>query len=321
MPCSGRFASVDDYNNLLCAAVDLNDPIAIADIERALDLAASDVHMALAAVGACDCTLASYALSYLKKLNVIDAAEQSGVERFVMISTDKAVNPTNIMGATKRLCEIIIQSRKESKTDFVAVRFGNVLGSNGSVVPLFKRQIAHEGPVTLTDKRIIRYFMTIPEAVQLVLRTGIRGEKAEIYVLDMGNPVSILELAENMISLSGYVPYRDIDIVEIGLRPGEKLYEELLTNRETVCMTEDDRIYIDRDEEYSRDKVADMLHELRASIDGSDENQAVRDAMMKAVGTYRLADLVNEEADKSMEIQSASNGSSYRQYLKPGMPE
>lgn len=254
-------------------------------------------------------------------LNVIDAAEQSGVERFVMISTDKAVNPTNIMGATKRLCEIIIQSRKESKTDFVAVRFGNVLGSNGSVVPLFKRQIAHEGPVTLTDKRIIRYFMTIPEAVQLVLRTGIRGEKAEIYVLDMGNPVSILELAENMISLSGYVPYRDIDIVEIGLRPGEKLYEELLTNRETVCMTEDDRIYIDRDEEYSRDKVADMLHELRASIDGSDENQAVRDAMMKAVGTYRLADLVNEEADKSMEMQSASNGSSYRQYMKPGMPE
>lgn len=251
-------------------------------------------------------------------LNVIDAAEQTGVERFVMISTDKAVNPTNIMGATKRLCEIIIQSRKDSKTDFVAVRFGNVLGSNGSVVPLFKRQIAHNGPVTLTDKRIIRYFMTIPEAAQLVLRTGIRGEKAEVYVLDMGNPVSILELAENMISLSGYVPYRDIDIVEIGLRPGEKLYEELLTNRDTVCMTEDDRIYIDHDEEFSREDVEETLQLLRESIDLCGENQSVRDAMMKAVSTYRHADIVNEEADKSIEMQSACKSN---QHLAPGMPE
>lgn len=244
-------------------------------------------------------------------LNVIDLAEASGVERFVMISTDKAVNPTNIMGATKRMCEIIIQSRKNSRTDFVAVRFGNVLGSNGSVVPLFKRQIAAGGPVTLTDKRIIRYFMTIPEAVQLVLRTGIRGEKAEIYVLDMGNPVKILDMAESLISLSGFQPYKDIDIVEIGLRPGEKLYEELLIDRNTVVKTEDERIYIDHDRAFTREQVDAILSRLKEAIDADGDDDKVRAAMMEAVITYRHPEDVNRCAADSREMQSMLQSSAH----------
>ena len=164
-------------------------------------------------------------------------AEKYGVEKFLLISTDKAVNPTNVMGASKRLCEMVIQCREDSKTEFTAVRFGNVLGSNGSVIPLFKRQIEAGGPVTLTDKRIIRYFMTIPEAVQLVMLTCAMAHNGELYVLDMGKPVKILSLAENMIRLSGYTPYKDIDIVEVGLRPGEKLYEELLMKTEEIRPT------------------------------------------------------------------------------------
>lgn len=238
-------------------------------------------------------------------LNVIELAEEFGVERFVMISTDKAVNPTNIMGATKRLCEIIIQSRKDSKTDFVAVRFGNVLGSNGSVVPLFKRQIEAGGPVTLTDKRIIRYFMTIAEAVQLVMRTGIRGEKAEIYVLDMGSPVKIIDMAESLIALSGYRPYKDIDIVEIGLRPGEKLYEELLIDRETVSKTEDERIYIDHDQRFTRDEVNAILQHLEKTLTAADDNGEVRSVMMDIVPTYRPPEDVNRCANESIEMRSA----------------
>lgn len=167
-----------------------------------------------------------------------------GVHKFILISTDKAVNPTNVMGASKRMCEMIIQCRNDNryKTEFAAVRFGNVLGSNGSVIPLFKSQIEAGGPVTVTDKRIIRYFMTIPEAVGLVMEAGAIAKNGELFVLDMGKPVKILDLAENMVRLSGYIPYKDIDIVEVGLRPGEKLYEELLMKNENLDKTDNEMI-------------------------------------------------------------------------------
>lgn len=239
-------------------------------------------------------------------LNTVDAAEKYGAERFVLISTDKAVNPTNIMGATKRMCEMIVQSRRDSKTNFVAVRFGNVLGSNGSVVPLFKQQIENGGPVTITDKRIIRYFMTIPEAAQLVLKTGRRAERSEIYVLDMGKPIKIYDLAVKLISLSGLVPDKDIMIEEIGLRPGEKLYEELLVSAEGCEQTEEDRIFIERSPAVSRVDIEARLNRLLLALPVLTHGQEYRMLMREVVPTYADAEEVNNLAGSLVETAGVS---------------
>lgn len=191
------------------------------------------------------------------------AAIKYKAQRFILISTDKAVNPTNIMGASKRLCEMVVQmSNQKSSTEFVAVRFGNVLGSNGSVIPLFKQQIESGGPVTVTHKNIIRYFMTIPEAVSLVIQAGAYAKGGEIFVLNMGNPVRILDMAENLIRLSGYEPYKDIDICFTGLRPGEKLYEELLMDEEGLQKTVNDRIFIGKPIDMDYDRFERALQRL-----------------------------------------------------------
>ncbi len=225
--------------------------------------------------------------------NVVHAADEFGVDKFVLISTDKAVNPTNVMGATKRFCEMILQSMKgRSHTEYAAVRFGNVLGSNGSVIPLFRRQIEAGGPVTITDKRIIRYFMTIPEAAQLVLEAGAMAGSSEVFVLDMGQPVKILDLAENLIKLSGYVPYVDIDIVETGLRPGEKLYGELLMKSDGLMKTTSSKIFIERQQEISQEEMDEKLDILHKALQaGGREN--IRLAMKQVVPTYRDPEEVN----------------------------
>ncbi len=235
-------------------------------------------------------------------VNVANAAEKYGVKKFIMISTDKAVNPTNVMGASKRMCEMIVQSREKSETEFTAVRFGNVLGSNGSVIPLFRRQIANGGPVTITDFRIIRYFMTIPEATQLVLEAGSMAKNGELYVLDMGKPVKILQLAEDMIRMSGFEPYRDIDIKEIGLREGEKLYEELLVKTEELDKTENNMIFVERDKSLGRDEVAKKLAILgEAAKNGTPE--AVKLAMKQVVPTYHDPEEVNRNAEQTEEMK------------------
>ena len=222
-------------------------------------------------------------------LNIVDISEKSGVEKFIMISTDKAVNPTNVMGATKRLCERIVQSRTGGQTAFSATRFGNVLGSNGSVIPLFRRQIAAGGPVTLTDRRIIRYFMTIREAVQLVLTSGAFARDGELFVLDMGRPVKIIDLAESMIRLSGFEPYQDIDIVETGLRPGEKLYEELLVNKEEMTKTPNEKIFIEKDTVPSRQEIDEALAKLEKACDTCDDAE-VRKTLQEIVPSFRPAE-------------------------------
>ena len=223
-------------------------------------------------------------------LNIIELCEEYGVSRFMMVSTDKAVNPTNVMGATKRMCEMIMLAYStRGKVKCSATRFGNVLGSAGSVIPLFKRQIAAGGPVTITDKRIIRYFMTISEASQLVLESGAMAENGEIFVLDMGNPVKILDLAENMISLMGA---RNIDIIETGLRPGEKLYEELLVNKKELDKTENDLIFIDRESPVTMEDLEyklSILSEATASLD----DDGVREALRKVVPTFKRPEEVN----------------------------
>ena len=233
--------------------------------------------------------------------NTALTAREYGAEKFVLISTDKAVNPTNVMGATKYLCEQVLQGlRREGGTEFAAVRFGNVLGSSGSVIPLFKKQIAHGGPVTVTDKRIVRYFMTISEAVQLVLEAGSFAHSGEVFVLDMGEPVHILELAEKMIRLSGYTPYVDIEIREVGLRPGEKLYEELLISDRNLHQTENAKIFVEERPAVDSSQLCWLLEQLRVAADSNDARQVVA-RLHELVPAFRTPEEVNGAAILAME--------------------
>lgn len=217
--------------------------------------------------------------------NTAKCSDKYGVKKFILISTDKAVNPTNIMGASKRICEMIIQYfSHNSKTEFAAVRFGNVLGSNGSVIPLFKKQIAEGGPVTVTDANIIRYFMTIPEAVSLVLQAGATAKGGEIFVLDMGEPVKIIDLAENLIRLSGYKPYTEIKIEFIGLRPGEKMYEEKLLMEEGLKRTSNSLIHIGKPIIFDENEFIKTLKKLKISM--ADDESDIRSLVKSIVPTY-----------------------------------
>lgn len=232
----------------------------------------------------------------LGTLNMVELAIQYKVEKFVLISTDKAVNPTNIMGATKRLCEMIVQAannERGNKTEFVAVRFGNVLGSNGSVIPLFKKQIKKGGPVTLTHKNITRYFMLIPEAAQLVLQAGAYAKGGEVFVLDMGKPVKIYDLAENLIKLSGYKPNEEIKIQITGLRPGEKLYEELLMN-EDLRKTQHNKIFIDKPESISLSNLKNQIDDLIFATKLGNENM-LKDKLKEIVPTYNSPEFYNNK--------------------------
>ena len=235
---------------------------------------------------------------------LVSLCERYGVERFMMVSTDKAVNPTNIMGATKRMCEMIVQTAStRGKMVCSSTRFGNVLGSAGSVIPLFKKQIANGGPITVTDKRIIRYFMTIPEASQLVLQSGAMAKNGELFVLDMGQPVRILDLAENMIRLSGV---SGIEIVETGLRPGEKLYEELLVHTEVLDKTQSRLIFIERDTALPTDELERRLDLLKAACATNDDKVA-RKALHQAVPTFLPPEIINATAEVAEEMQQCRN--------------
>ncbi len=240
-------------------------------------------------------------------LNSVELAEKYGAERFMMVSTDKAVNPTNVMGATKRMCEMIVQchSKTSDYTTYSATRFGNVLGSAGSVIPLFKRQIKSGGPVTVTDKRIIRYFMTIQEASQLVLQSGAMAKNGELFVLDMGKPVKILDLAENMIRLSGLEPYKDIDIIETGLRPGEKLYEELLVKTEQLGKTDNDMIFVEKDTPISPEQLAEKLYMLKEAAESGNDDLA-KETLHKVVPTYVAPEIINAEAIRTERLKEAA---------------
>ena len=227
--------------------------------------------------------------------NLVNCSDKYDVKRFILISTDKAVNPTNIMGATKRLCEMIIQAKdRVSKTEYVAVRFGNVLGSNGSVVPLFKKQLAHGGPLTVTHKEITRFFMTIPEAVALVLQAITYAEGGEIFVLDMGEPVKIYDLAKSLIELSGYTLGEDMEIEITGMRPGEKLYEELLMNEENLESTKHDKIFITESMDFTMEDIEKKLDMFRQIVnDEHTSKEEIKETMKKCVPTYREPEEVN----------------------------
>lgn len=234
---------------------------------------------------------------------VLELCEEFGTERFMMVSTDKAVNPTNVMGATKRMCEMIAQGYStRGNVKCSCTRFGNVLGSAGSVIPLFKRQIAAGGPVTLTDKRIIRFFMTIPEASQLVLQSGAMANNGELFVLDMGQPVKIYDLAKNMIELSGV---QGVNIIETGLRPGEKLYEELLIDSDDLDTTDNELIFIEREQPISFEEVEQKLEVLNQACQQTD-NDVVREALRSVVPTFKRPEEVNKDVDQEVEMDVPS---------------
>ncbi len=244
--------------------------------------------------------------------NLAKTADKYGVKRFVMISTDKAVNPTNVMGATKRICEMIVQSfNKISETDFVAVRFGNVLGSNGSVIPLFKEQIENGGPVTVTHPDIIRYFMLIPEAVSLVLQAGAYANGGEIFILDMGSPVKIRELAENLIRLSGHIPGEDIEIKYTGLRDGEKLYEELLISEEGIQKTQNDLIYVARPMEFDSENLFKKISYMREIMEGATSRQIV-DVVKELVPTFKPQNEAYKDTSTESDSVEQKNGDEIR---------
>lgn len=237
--------------------------------------------------------------------NTALAAERHGVQKFVLISTDKAVNPTNVMGATKRFCEMIAGSRPGKTTSFAAVRFGNVLGSNGSVIPLFRKQIENGGPITITDRRIIRYFMTIPEAAGLVLEAGAMANHGELFVLEMGKPIKIWDLAVNMVTLAGLEVGRDIEIREVGLRPGEKLYEELLVKSEHITRTENSLIFIEKDAPLSEAEVARRMEMMCDAIPRG--NEAVIAALKASVPTFMTPEEINSRAEATVREELGVN--------------
>lgn len=274
--------------NVLCLIASVRDKKRMDDICKtykpyAIFHAAAHKHVPLMEDSPCE----AIKNNVFGTLNMVQCASENQISKFVMISTDKAVNPTNVMGASKRLCEIIVQAyQKESNTNFVAVRFGNVLGSNGSVIPLFKSQIARGGPVTLTHREITRFFMTIPEAAQLVLQASLYAKGGEIFVLDMGQPVKIYDLAVNLIKLSGYVPNKDIEIQITGLRPGEKLYEELLMAEEGLTKTAHNKIFVGRP---SFTELHILEKKLESLFQAASKNNAeqTKKLLMELVPTYK----------------------------------